>query len=307
MAVLRALLARADVFVQNLAPGAVGRLGIGHEALRAAHPRLVTCSISGFGPGGPFGSRKAYDLLIQAEAGFLSVTGRPGAPAKAGISIADIAAGVAAYQGVLLALLHRHRTGGGDHIEVSMLEALAEWMGFPMYYATDGAPGPVPAGAGHATIFPYGPYETADGTVLFGLQNAREWQAFARTVLRREDLAEDPALQSNAGRADNAELINDAIRTTLSRLSTEEAQTRLEAANIGTAAVRDMAGLWDHPQLAARGRWREVAAPGGTTLPALAPLTGLGWEPRLDPIPALGQHTDAIRAEVARASQEPDQ
>ena len=223
LALLKRMIAAADIFIENLAPGAATRLGLAPAELRALNPRLVTCSISGYGEGGPYGARKAYDLLIQAEAGFLSVTGRPGEPAKAGISIADIAAGVAAQQAILAALIQRGRTGTGDHIAVSMLEALAEWMGFPLYYAFEGAPPPVPAGAGHATIFPYGPYRTADGTVLFGLQNPREWRAFCLTVIERPDLADDPDLAANAGRAARAGEIDAAIDAALSRLSTAEA------------------------------------------------------------------------------------
>ncbi len=299
LALVRRMIAGADVFVENLAPGAAARLGLASATLRAAHPRLVTASISGYGEGGPQGTRKAYDLLIQAEAGFLSVTGRPVAPAKAGISIADIAAGVAAHQAILAALIQRGRTGAGDHIAVSMLEALAEWMGFPLYYAYGGQPPPVPAGAGHATIFPYGPYGTADGTVLFGLQNPREWRAFCETVLRRPDLAADPELASNAGRAARADEVNAAIDTVLSTLTTAEAIARLEAANIATASVNDMAGLWQHPQLAARGRWHTVETPAGP-VPALAPIAG-SWPPRMDKVPALGEHTAALRAEFAPA------
>ena len=297
-ALLGRMIARADVFVQNLAPGAAERMGLGHAALRTRHERLVTATISGFGPGGPFGTRKAYDLLVQAEAGFMSVTGTPDAVAKAGISVVDIAAGLAAHGGILLALLARHATGRGDHVEVSMLEAMAEWMGFPMYYATDGAPAPPRAGAGHATIFPYGPYETRDGTVLFGLQNEREWDAFCRLVLRDHALAADERLRSNAGRADHADEVNAAIHVVLSALTTAEATTRLEEARIGTASVNDMAALWAHPQLAARKRWRDVATPAGT-LPALLPLSGEGWDPRMDPIPALDEHGAALREEFA--------
>lgn len=295
-AVLLRLAAKADVFVQNLAPGAADRLGLHHATLRAADPRLITCSISGYGSGGPYQDRKAYDLLIQAEAGFLSVTGTPEQMAKAGISVADIAAGTMAYQGILAALLQRGRTGTGDHVEVSMLEAMAEWMGFPMYFATDGASPPPRAGAGHATIFPYGPFATADGTVLFGLQNDREWAAFATTVLERPDLAEDPRLAGNDGRARNRAELQVAIDAVLSRLTTAEAIGRLERAGIGMAQVNDMAGLWHHPQLAARGRWTTVATPLGP-IPALKPVGG-GWEPRMDPVPALGEHTAAILAEL---------
>jgi itaconate CoA-transferase len=298
--IVRRLIAKADIFVQNLAPLAAERLGFHSEILRETHPRLITCAISGYGVGGPWSERKAYDLLIQAEAGFLSVTGTPDEVAKAGISVADIAAGTMAYQGILAALIQRGRTGRGDHIEVSMLEAMAEWMGFPMYYAMDGASPPPRAGAGHATIFPYGPYPTADGAVLFGLQNDREWAAFARGVLRRPDLADDARFQGNAGRADHREAVDDAIGACLSELTTAEAVARLETAGIATARVNDMAGLWAHPQLAARGRWAEVATPAGP-LPALKPIGGESWEPRLDAVPALGEHNAEILAELGLA------
>lgn len=297
--VLLRLVARADVFVQNLAPGAAARLGLDQATLRDQHPRLVTCSISGYGTGGPYELRKAYDLLIQAEAGFLSVTGTPERMAKAGISVADIAAGSMACQAILAALLQRGRTGAGDHVEVSMLEAMAEWMGFPMYFTTDGAPPPPRAGAGHATIFPYGPFATADGTVLFGLQNDREWAAFARIVLERFDLAEDSRLAGNEGRAAHRDELQAAIDAVLSRLTTAEAIGRLERAGIGTAQVNDMEALWRHPQLAARERWTSVATPLGP-IPALKPVGG-GWEPRMDPVPALGEHTAAILAELGLA------
>ena len=295
-AVLLRLVARADVFVQNLAPGAADRLGLDHATLRGAQPRLITCSISGYGTGGPYETRKAYDLLIQAEAGFLSVTGTPDHMAKAGISVADIAAGTMAYQGILAALLQRGRTGAGDHVEVSMLEAMAEWMGFPMYFATDGATPPTRAGAGHATIFPYGPFATADGTVLFGLQNDREWKTFATVVLGRDDLASDPRFNGNDGRAAHRDELQTAIDAVLSRLSTAEAIERLERAGIGMARVNDMEGLWHHPQLAARERWTSVETPQGP-VPALKPIAG-SWEPRMDPVPALGEHTAAILAEL---------
>ncbi|MBK1625128.1 CaiB/BaiF CoA transferase family protein [Afifella marina] len=303
VAILKRLLKKADVFVQNLAPGAAERLGLGEKTLRAENERLITCAISGYGEGGPYGNKKAYDLLIQAEAGFVSVTGSPGQPAKAGISIADIAAGVSAYNTILAALLNRHKTERGDHIEISMLEAMAEWMGYPMYFATDGAPPPPLAGAGHATIFPYGPYPTADGTVIFGLQNDREWAAFCRTVLEREDLAADARFKGNAGRAAHMDEINEAINGVLSRLTTAEAMARLEEANIGTASLNDMAALWAHPQLAARNRWQEIAIPTGT-IPALRPISGAAWQPRLDPVPALGEHTRAILDELEITQEE---
>jgi itaconate CoA-transferase len=295
--IVRRLIARADVLVQNLAPGAADRLGLASGTLRDAHPRLITCAISGYGAGGPWQDRKAYDLLIQAEAGFLSVTGTPDAVAKAGISVADIAAGTMAFQGILAAIIQRGRTGTGDHVEVSMLEAMAEWMGFPMYYALDGAAPPPRAGAGHATIFPYGPYRTADGTVLFGLQNDREWAAFARIVLQRPELAEDVRFKGNAARAAHREDVEAAIDGCLSTLSTSEAVARLEEAGIATARVNDMAALWSHPQLAARQAWTEIETPAGG-MPALKPLAGESWEPRMDPVPELGEHNAKILAEL---------
>jgi itaconate CoA-transferase len=297
VAALRKLIGRADVFVQNLAPGAVDRLRLDADGLRREFPRLITCAISGYGQGGPEEQRKAYDLLIQAEAGFLSVTGTPDQPAKAGISIADIAAGLAAYQSILAALLKRYKSGKGDHIEVSMLEAMAEWMGFPLYFALDGAAPPPRAGAGHATIYPYGPYATADGSVLFGLQNDREWMAFAEIVLERPEMAADKRFKGNSGRASHREVIEPVLASAMKALSTREATARLEAAGIAMARVNDMAALWAHPQLQARGRWGEVETPAGR-LPALRPITGKGWEPRMDPVPDLGEHNDAILSEL---------
>ncbi|WP_193175743.1 CaiB/BaiF CoA transferase family protein [Oricola nitratireducens] len=297
---LKTILSKADVFVQNLAPGAVERLGLDPADLREANPGLITCSISGYGRGGPAERRKAYDLLIQAEAGFLSVTGTRDHIAKAGISIADIAAGITAYQSILAALLNRHKTGKGDHIEVSMLEAMAEWMGFPMYFSMDGQEPPSRNGAGHATIYPYGPFETADGQVLFGLQNDREWIAFAEGVLGRPDLAADSRFEGNAGRADHRPVLDPVIRAVFASLSTNEALQRLETAGIGTARVNDMHDLWDHEQLAARDRWREFDTPAGLVR-GLRPVTGNDWEPRFDPVPSLGEHTRAILSEFGCA------
>lgn len=297
IAVLMKLLATADVFVQNLAPGAAARLGLDPLVLHELNPRLVSCAISGFGEGGPYGDRKAYDLLIQAEAGFLSITGTSESPAKSGLSIADICAGVTATNAILGALLLRERSGRGDHIEVSMLEAMTEWMGYPLYYTLDDAPAPPRTGAGHATIFPYGPFATADGTVLFGLQNDREWVSFCTHVLQRPDMAEDQTLHGNAARATARESVTISINAALSLISTAEAIARLEIAGIATAQVRDMAGVWAHPQLAARGRWDKIDTPAGE-VPALTPVSGQSWRPRMDPVPALGQHSAAILQEL---------
>jgi itaconate CoA-transferase len=295
----RLVLDKADVVVQNLAPGAAERLGLGWEALSAKKPSLILCDISGYGGDGPYRDKKAYDLLIQSESGFLSVTGTPDEPAKAGNSIADIAAGMYAYSNILAALIERGRSGRGRHIDVSMLESLTEWMGYPLYYTMDGAAPPPRTGAAHATIYPYGPFPTGDGgSVMLGLQNEREWLSFCETVLRRPELATDPRFAGNAARnAARAELraIIDAVFATLSAPQLVE---RLEAAQIANARVNTLHDLWAHPQLKARERWREVGSPAGP-LPALLPPGS--WDdgdPRLDPVPALGEHSDAILAEL---------
>lgn len=296
--ILRALVAKADVLVQNLAPGAAARLGLSYEALRAEFPGLIVCNISGYGADGPDRDRKAYDLLIQSEAGFLSVTGGADAPAKAGISVADIAAGMYAYTNILTALIQRGRTGAGREIDVSMLEAMAEWMGYPMYYAFDGAKPPPRAEASHATIYPYGPFEAADGTVMLGLQNEREWAAFCSGVLDAPGLAVDVRFASNGQRAENKAALAKIITQAFSSLTVAQATARLDAAGIANARVNDMAGLWAHRQLAARARWRQVETPAGP-IPALIPA---GWggpdEPRMEAVPALGAQNAAILQEL---------
>jgi itaconate CoA-transferase len=296
--VLTALLGKADVLVQNLAPGAATRMGLGFETLHAAHPKLISCGISGYGPDGPETTRKAYDLLIQAEAGFLSVTGTQDVPSKAGISVADIAAGIYAYSNILAALIQRGRTGLGAQIDVSMLEALAEWTGYPMYYAMDGAEPPARTGASHATIFPYGPFRVADGEILMGIQNTREWEIFCAQILDAPELARDQRFDSNAKRASERAALTQIIETTFASWSAQVVIAKLEAAGIACARMNDMAGLWAHPQLAARDRWREVETPVGA-LPALLPPGGLaGGEARMDAVPALGAHTGAILNEL---------
>jgi len=310
--VLRRLLAKADVLVQNLAPGAAARLGLTRAALSEVNPGLIVCNISGYGPDGPDRDRKAYDLLVQAEAGFLSVTGTPDQPCKSGVSIADIAAGMYAYSNILAALIQRGRTGQGATIEVSMLEALAEWMSYPMYYAHDGAPPPARAGASHATIFPYGPFPAGDGTiVILGLQNEREWGAFCDGVLQQPALKQDARFDSNARRTANREVLTALIVAAFADLTGDAVIARLDAAGIANARMNDMAGLWDHPQLRARDRWREVGSPAGP-IPALLPPGGFdGYTPRMDPVPALGAQTDTVLAdlgfspdEIARLHQE---
>jgi len=293
--ILKRLLDRADVFVQNLAPGAADRLGLGYPRLAARNPRLVVCDISGYGSDGPYRDRKAYDLLIQSESGFVSVTGTTEQPVKAGASIADVAAGTNATTSILAALLERERTGRGTRIEIAMLESMVEWMCQPLYYATDGATPPKRSGASHASISPYGPFEAGDGrVVMLGLQNEREWAAFCGGVLERPDLATDPRFDRNERRVTNRAALDSIILECFAALTGDEVVARLDRAGIANARVNTVADVWAHPQLAARGRWREIATEAGP-LPALLP-PGLPaeWDPRMDPVPALGEHTDAI-------------
>jgi itaconate CoA-transferase len=301
MQVLGSLLAKADVLVQNLAPGAAARMGLSFEALHERFPQLIVCDISGYGEGGPYEQKKAYDLLIQSEGGFLSVTGGPGEDemAKAGCSIADIAAGMYAYTGVLSALMLRGKTGVGSRVDVSMLESLVEWMGYPLYYAYKGATPPARAGAAHATIYPYGPFPAGDGgTVMLGLQNEREWQAFCAKVLEQPELADDERFSANFKRSANRDELRALIVEAFSRMSTAQVIERLELAQIANAQVNDMAGVWAHPQLQARQRWRQVDSPSGSLPALLPPGRNNAFEPRMDAIPALGQHTDTLLAEL---------
>ena len=304
LAVLRELIAGADVLVQNLAPGAAARMGLGYETLQARHPALVVCDISGYGEDGPYRDKKAYDLLIQSEAGFLSVTGTPETPCKSGNSIADIAAGMYAYTGVLAALMQRGKTGKGSHIDVSMLESLAEWMGYPMYYAYQGATPPPRNAAAHATIYPYGPFAAGDGgTVMLGLQNEREWQLFCEKVLLQPALAGDARFDANARRNANREALQAVILETFSTLSTAQVLERLDAAQIANARMNDMAGLWAHPQLEARARWREVGSPAGPIPALLPPGRQSAFDYRMDPVPAVGEHTEAILRSLGRGAE----
>jgi crotonobetainyl-CoA:carnitine CoA-transferase CaiB-like acyl-CoA transferase len=297
--VLMQLIAGADVLVQNLAPGAAARLGLGYDILSSAHPGLIVCDISGYGNDGPYRDKKAYDLLIQSEAGFLSVTGTPAEPCKAGNSIADIAAGMYAYTGILAALLQRQKTGSGSHIDVSMLESLGEWMGFPMYYAYDGADPPPRSGAAHATIYPYGPFEAGDGkTVMLGLQNEREWKLFCAKVLRRPELAADARFETNARRNDNRVPLHAIILEAFRKLTAEQVIARLEEAQIANAHVNPVGDMWRHPQLEARRRYRGVGSPAGEFVALLPPGVNGSFEYRMDPVPAVGQHTEAILGEL---------
>jgi crotonobetainyl-CoA:carnitine CoA-transferase CaiB-like acyl-CoA transferase len=300
--ILRQLLTTADVLVQNLAPGAAARMGMSWEALREAHPKLVVCDISGYGSDGPYRDKKAYDLLIQSEAGYLSVTGTPEEPCKSGNSIADIAAGMYAYSSILAALLQRGRTGLGSHIDVSMLEALGEWMSFPLYYTYDGAPPPPRNGASHATIYPYGPFQTGDGrTVMLGLQNEREWVAFCEKVLCLPQLATDPRFASNALRNANRADLSALVLHTFAALSAAQLIERLETAQIANAQVNNMADLWVHPQLQARERFVEVGSTAGPLQALLPPGVHSSFDYRMDPVPGVGEHTDAILRELGRA------
>lgn len=306
--VLGELVAQADVLVQNLAPGAAARMGLSFDALHAKYPRLIVCDISGYGGDGPYRDKKAYDLLIQSEAAFLSITGTPDEPCKAGNSIADIAAGMYAYTGILSALLQRGVTGKGSHVEISMLEALAEWMGFPMYYAYDGQQPPGRNGAAHATIYPYGPFTAGDGrVVMLGLQNEREWKVFCDVVLRRPDLATDPRFDANVRRSENRASLKAVIEQVFADLTAQDVIARLDEAQIANAAVNQVGDLWTHPQLHARGRFRTVGSPVGELKALLPPATIDSFDVRMDPVPALGEHSTAILRELGRSDADIEQ
>ncbi|MFV8606858.1 CaiB/BaiF CoA transferase family protein [Ralstonia pseudosolanacearum] len=297
--ILDALLEKADVLVQNLAPGAAQRLGLSYEVQSKRRPRLIVCDISGYGNNGPYRDKKAYDLLIQAESGFVSITGSVDQPSKAGCSIADIAAGMYAYTNILAALLQRNHSNRGANIDISMLESMVEWMTYPLYYAYEGAAPPPRAGASHATIFPYGPFKAGDGkTVILGLQNEREWEAFCRMALEKPTLAVDERFATNSLRAKNREALTALIHEAFAALSAEAVVERLERAQIANAHMNTMQDVWHHPQLKARGRWTEVPSLAGT-IPALYPPGMPGaFEPRMEGVPALGQHSRAILTEL---------
>ena len=299
---LKTLLKTADVLVQNLAPGATARMGLTAEVLQKENPKLILCDISGYGNNGPYRDKKAYDLLIQSEAGFLSVTGTPETPSKAGNSIADIAAGMYAYTNILAALLQRGKTGKGSVIDISMLESLGEWMSFPMYYAYKGAEPPPRNGASHATIYPYGPFKAGDGkTVMLGLQNEREWVQFCESVLEDPNLAKDERFDRNYKRNEKRSELLEIINTCFSKLTSEQLIARLEKAQIANAHLNDMEGLWKHGQLKARNRWTEVDTPNGAITALLPPGLNDSYSYRMDPIPAVGEHTDAILKELGMA------
>ena len=297
--ILKQLLQKADVFVQNLAPGAAARMGLSPEALQALNPKLIYCNLSGYGEDGPYRDKKAYDLLIQSEAGLLSITGTTDEPSKAGISIADIAAGMYTYTNIMAALLLRQKTGKGSVIDVSMLEALGEWMGYAMYYSTDGASPPPRTGATHATIYPYGPFKAGDGkTIMLGLQNEREWALFCEKVLDQPTLANDPRFDKNFKRNENRIELSKIILDRFASLTSEQVIAKLDEAQIANASLNDMHQFWDHEQLKARQRWVSVDSPKGEIPALLPPGLNNAYQYRMDKIPSVGEHTVAILKEL---------
>ena len=297
--ILARLLAKADVFVQNLAPGAAERLGLGAAALRARHPKLVWCGISGYGPAGPYAEKKAYDLLVQCEAGLLSVTGTPESPSKAGIPVADIAAGMYALTSILAALLRRGRDGEGATLDITMFEALGEWMGFPAYFSAYGGTPPPRSGAYHATIVPYGPFKAGDGgTVFLSIQNEREFARFCDKVLDNAALTKDAHFASGPARLQNREAMHAEIGNVFGKLTAAQVVERLERAEIANARLNTMQEFWEHPQLEARGRWASVRSPAGELRAMKPPFNLSGFEPRMEAIPALGEHSRRILEEL---------
>jgi crotonobetainyl-CoA:carnitine CoA-transferase CaiB-like acyl-CoA transferase len=299
LSILKKLLQTADVFVQNLAPGAAARMTLSPEALQAINPQLIYCNLSGYGEDGPYRDKKAYDLLIQSEAGLLSITGTPDEPSKAGISIADIAAGMYTYTNIMAALLLRQKTGKGSVIDVSMLEALGEWMGYAMYYSTDGASPPPRTGATHATIYPYGPFQAGDGkTIMLGLQNEREWELFCEKVLDQPALAKDSRFEKNFKRNENRIELRKIILDRFANFTSEQVIAKLDAAQIANASLNDMHQFWDHEQLKARQRWVSVDSPRGQMPALLPPGINNAYQYRMDKIPSVGEHTVAILKEL---------
>lgn len=297
--IVHKLLVKADVLIQNLAPGAAARMGFSYDSLKDRYPHLIVCDISGYGADGPYRDKKAYDLLIQSESGLLSVTGTEETPSKAGCSIVDIASGMYAYSNILAALIERRRSGKGCRIDISMLESMTEWMSFPLYYTYDGAAPPPRAGASHATIYPYGPFPAGDGkVVMLGLQNEREWAVFCDKVLMRPDLKTDLRYSSGPKRSVARKALYDIIVEVFSTLTAEQVVQRLDDAQIGNARMNDMHEVWAHAQLKARNRWREVASPVGAIQALLPPGVPESFAPRMDAIPAVGQHTEAILGEL---------
>jgi itaconate CoA-transferase len=292
-------LQRADVFVQNLAPGAAARLGLSFETLHPRFPRLIVCDVSGYGDSGPYRDKKAYDLLIQGEAGLIAITGTPEVPAKTGISSADIGAGMYAYSGILAALLQREKSGQGSRVEVSMFEALCEWMMFPLYYEHFGRLPYTRSGPNHAAIVPYGPFRAGDGkTVIIGIQNEPEWRAFCERVLHRPELAEDARFNTMSRRVANREALGAIIERAFGGLQMSELLATLDAAGIANSQLNDLEAVWNHAQLQSRNRWRSVQSSVGEIPVLLPPGMPSGTEPRMDPVPDLGAHTEAVLQEL---------
>ncbi len=303
--IMETLLDGADVFIQNLAPGAAARMGLSAGDLRQKHPRLIVCDVSGYGMSGPYRDKKAYDLLVQCEAGLVSITGTPETPSKVGIAAADIAAGMYAYSGILAALFRRERTGEGATLEVSMLEALGEWMGFPAYYTAYGGEQPPRTGASHASIAPYGPFEASDGRVVFlGIQNEREWERFCEAVLERPEISGDERFSDNSRRVANREELDGIIGEVFGRMSAEDIVSRLDEAKIANARMRSVQEFLDHPQLKARGRWREIGSTAGPLDALVPPVTIEGVEGVMNPIPGVGEHTGAILRKLGYSAEE---
>jgi itaconate CoA-transferase len=297
--ILGRLLEKADVFIQNFAPGACERLGLGTAELRQRYPRLIICNLSGYGSTGPYRDKRAYDLLIQSETGLVSITGTAETPSKVGISIADIAAAMYAFSGILTALLMRKETGQGTAVEVSLFEALGEWMNYPAYYTAYGGSPPPREGARHAAIAPYGPFTAGDGKVIYlGIQNEREWRRFCEKVLERKELGLDQLFESNSQRVQNRKELEDVIGAAFGQLSTEAIIQRMEEAQIAYARLNSVEEFLQHPQLAARNRWRQIESPVGP-LPALLPPPIIeNVEPVMGAVPGLGEHTQAILEEL---------
>jgi itaconate CoA-transferase len=296
--ILGKLLASADVFVHNLAPGAVERLGFAAETVRAVNPRLITCAMSGYGSTGPYRDKKAYDLLIQCETGLVSVTGTPDTAAKVGISVADISGGMYAFSGVLTALYQRERTGEGAALEIALFDTLGEWMSHPMYLTAYGGSPPGRYGASHASIAPYGPFEAGDGAVNLAVQNEREWAKFCEIALQRPDVATDARFSSNGERVEHRDELHALIDEVFSGLTTAEVVERLDDAHIANARMNSVREFIKHPQLHARDRWRDIDSPAGTLRALLPPIEMSGLDYPMGPIPALGEHTDAILEEL---------
>ena len=299
--IIQRLLARADVFMQNLAPGATDRLGLSASVLRASHPRLIVCNISGYGTSGPYAAKKAYDLLVQSEVGVVSITGTDQTPCRVGISIADIAAGMYAYSGVLTALLHRSATGSGTTIDVSLFDALAEWMGFPVYHTAYTGRELQRSGPNHVSIAPYGPFQTLDGHIYLAVQNAREWSRFCTQVLGRPDVENDERFRTNERRLQNRPMLRALIEDVFSGQPSGDIVARLEIAQIAYARMNSVQEFLDHPQLTARSRWTEIGSEVGMLRALPPPVVIENVQPTMGDVPSLGQHTVAILKELGFA------